>query len=247
MAVKKITWQALMENLASDDLWDMFEDTVEDIDDKLNEYLHEGFDLTPLKDLYGYVKDYILCEGNQNIWRHLPIYISSYKETDRRGILLYQNKLREYLAFYKKILDDEGLQRHLVYAKSYSNDGTSDNTERSFNSVTPQNSALYDANEQTANTKFDQAIADYASAIDKNKSKTTSHTGGTSDTTVSGTTWEEAKKNIQYIFFNELKDYVESLPERIYHWYSLDTIPAPELCKKFFEYLHEVAEMMKDE
>ena len=47
------------------------------------------------------------------------------------------------------------------------------------------------------------------------------------------------------MFYNELKEYIMSIPDRIYSYYSLDTIPAPQLCKTFIEHLVAVAEMMK--
>lgn len=246
MAIKKIKWETLMTNLGISTLFADVEEEVTAIDSALNDQF-ETYDETPLKDLVKYLKDYVVTNSVQGIWKGLPIYISSYKENDKRFVHLLKAKIREYLGFYLKILTDSGVQRHLVYAKSYENDGNSSAIERGFNSNTPQNSMLYNAVEATADTNFDQAIADYASTIDKNKSKTTSHTDGTSDTTVSGTTWEEAKRNVELFYFNELKDYLFSLPERIYHYYSLETIPAPELFKKFIEHLEEVREIVENE
>ena len=246
MAVKKITWKQLMSNLSSADLFSGLEAELANIDSALNDSL-DSYNQTPIKDVVTYIKTYIVTDSNNGIWKELPIYVSSFKENDLRFMHLLKAKIREYLGFYYKILTDEGVQRHLVYAKSYDNDGNSSAIERGFNSNTPQNSMLYNAVEATADTNFDQAIADYASNIDKNKSKTTSHTEGTSDTTVSGTTWEEGKKNVELFFFNELKDYLFSLPERIYHHYSLETVPAPELFKKFIEHLEEVREIVENE
>lgn len=246
MAIKKITWKTLMTNLSSADLFSGLEAELANIDSELDNSL-DSYSQTPIKDIVTYIKTYIVTDSNNGIWKDLPIYISSFRENDLRFMHLLKAKIREYLGFYYKIITDEGVQRHLVYAKSYGNDGSSSAIERGFNSNTPQNSLLYNAVEATADTNFDQAIADYASTIDKNKSKTTSHTEGTSDTTVSGTTWEEGKKNVELLFFNELKDYLFSIPERIYHYYSLETIPAPELFKKFIEHLEEVREIVENE
>ena len=249
MAVKKIKWKELMTNVISalDD--SDIEDDLEAIDTLVNEYLGEEAHITAnyLASLFSYVKDDILTADSDGMWADIPVYISSYKEKDKRLIYLINAKLREYIGFYNKILTDEGVQRHLVYSKEYENDGNSDNIDRGINSNTPQNSNLYDSTHPESDSKFDQAIADYASEIDKKKSHSNSHTEGTSGTTVSGTTWDEGKKNIQMIFYNELKDYIFSIPERIYHHYSLETIPAPELVKRMIQHYCEVREMLDNE
>ena len=190
MAIKKLKWKDLMTNLSSADLFSGLEAELAEVDAGINAEL-SSYSQTPIKDIVTYIKTFIVTDSNNGIWKDLPIYISSFRENDLRFIHLLKAKIREYIGFYYKILTDAGVQRHLVYAKSYGNDGSSSAIERGFNSNTPQNSMLYNAVEATADTNFDQAIADYASTIDKNKSKTTSHTEGTSDTTVSGTTWEE--------------------------------------------------------
>ena len=252
MAIKKILWKKLMTNVTASQLFTDIEDILKGLDDSLNAKLGQEeesnlYEEENLYDLCHFISSKVVTDSNDGIWKELPIYISSYKEYDERDILLLKNKLREYVGFYKKILDDEGLQRHLVYAKSYGNDGNTTSNDRGIDSSVPQNSNLYDPLTPDSDATFDQAIADYASAISKNKAKTTSHTEGTSDTTVSGATWEESKKNVQMFFYNELKDFIYSLPERIYSMYSLSTIPAPELCKRFFEHLHEVREMLENE
>lgn len=259
MAIKKIKWQDLMNYLNPNDY--LFDDSVGqtdkstyalicEIDSLINGLIDEdnGYIQTPLEDLVTFIEDrFFVSSENDCLWYNMPLWTSTYIEKDARFLILLKNKLREYLAFYKKILTDEGVQRHLVYDKEYENDGNSDNLERGINSNTPQNSSLYDSEHPESDAKFDQAIADYASTIDKNKAHTTSHTEGTSGTTVSGTTWEEGKKNIQMMFFNELKDYIFSLPERIYSFYSLETIPEPELAKKFIEHLYEVKAILFNE
>lgn len=245
MAVKKIKWQTLVSNIGAVDIFNSMDASISEVDTLLNEKL-ENYEETPLADLSAYVQKF-LEDNNDNVWKDMDIYISSFVENDGRFILLLKNKFREYIGFYLKVLNDEGLQRHLVYAKTYGNDGNSSSLERGTNSNTPQNSALYDPSHPESDALFDQAIADYASNIDKNKASTTSHTEGTSDTTVSGTTWDEAKRNVQMFFYNELKDFIFSLPERIYSHYSLSTIPAPELAKKWFEHFAQVREMFYNE
>ena len=247
--VKKIKWKTLISQISATSILFTtdFQSEIQNIDSAIDELIGEDFGETNLEDLFNYLDTDVITDDNDGIWADVDIYTSSFVEKDKRYIYLFANKLREYIALYKKILTDAGVQRHLVYSKSYENDGTSNNIDRNINSDVPQNSNLYDPQAPTSNAKFDQAIADYASSIAKNKADASSHTEGTSGTTVSGTTWEEAKSNIQMMFYNELKDFIYSLPERIYSLYSLDTIPAPELVKKVFEHYEAVKEMVEDE
>lgn len=245
MAIKKIKWTVLINQIDAQDILDDTEQELVYIDDKLNE-LTLSMSAKELRDLMKYVDDGFLHDEN-NVWEDLNIYVSSFKENDKRFILLLKNKLREYLGFYKKILDNSGVQRALLYSKTYENDGNANSVERGTNSQTPQNSSLYNPQSPESDALFDQAIADYASAIDKQKAHSDSHSEGGSDTTVSGTTWEEGKKNLQLLFFNELKDYLMSIPERIYAYYSLDTVPFMELHKMRLEYFQQIKEMISDE
>lgn len=246
--VKKIKWKTLISQISANSVLFTtdFTNEIQNIDSLIDEKISEDFGETNLEDLYNYLKTNVIVSSNDGIWADMDVHTSSWVEKDKRFVYILANKLREYVAFYKKVLTDEGVQRHLVYSKEYENDGNSDNTDRNTNSDVPQNSNLYDPQAPTSDAKFDQAIADYASSIGKNKSHASSHTEGTSGTTVSGTTWDEAKKNIQMMFYNELKDFIYSLPERIYSLYSLDTIPAPELIKKMIEHYHEVWDMIHE-
>lgn len=246
--VKKIKWKTLMSQISAGTILFTtdFQSEIQNIDSAIDELISEDFGETNLENLFSYLETDVITADNGGIWADMDVYTSSWVEKDKRYIYLLANKLREYIAFYKKVLTDEGVQRHLVYSKEYENDGNSNNIDRNINSDVPQNSNLYDPLAPTSNSKFDQAIADYASSIAKNKADATSHTEGTSGTTVSGTTWDEAKKNIQMMFYNELKDFLYSLPERIYSLYSLDTIPAPELVKKMFEHYHAVGNMIHE-
>lgn len=219
---------------------------ISDLDETINAQIGESFGVLSLEYLFENLKNDIITDSNDGIWADLDVYTSSFIDRDKRLIYLLLNKFREYVGFYKKILTDRGVQRNLVYSKQYENDGNSNNIDRNINSDVPQNSNLYDPENPTSNTNFDQAIADYASSIAKNKADATSHTEGTSGTTVSGTTWEEGKSNIQMFFYNELKDFMASLPERIYSIYSLDSVPAPELVKKVYEYYHNLREIVNE-
>ena len=239
--IKKLKWKTLMTQISAKTEVEKFATDVEAIDTELNTGLN--YSTKSLKSLLGCVTEDILTSADTGIWKDLLIFVSSYKENDKRFIYLLCSKLREYLDFYKKILTDEGIQRSMVYAKTYTNNGSASSTERGLDSTTPQNSNLYDPQNPESDSLFDQAIANYASSIDKSKASSTSQSYGGSTTNVSGVTWDEAKKNIQLLFFNELKDYIMSIPERIYSYYSIDTIPAPELFKLTLEHIKAVEEM----
>lgn len=246
--VKRIKWKTLINQIQANNI--LFNDDISNeiiaIDSLFNAKVSENYQEEVLSNMLDYIASNVVTGQDNGIWAEMDVYTSSWVERDKRFIYLLANKLREYVAFYKKVLTDDGVQRHLVYAKEYENDGNSNNIDRNINSDVPQNSNLYDPQHPESNSVFDQAIADYASSIAKNKADATSHTEGTSGTTVSGTTWDEAKKNIQMMFYNELKDFIYSLPERIYSLYSLDTIPAPELVKKMIEHYHEVWDMIHE-
>ena len=246
MAIKKIKWTTLVTQLNAQDILVGADTELEYIDNKINA-LTGSMSSNELTDLMKYVNDYHLKPSNSLVWKDLDIYVSSFKENDRRFILLLKNKLREYIGFYRKILTDAGIQRALVYDKTYQNSGNASSVERGTDSVTPQNSGLYDPAHPESDSLFDKAIADFASSIDKNKASSESHSQGGSTTNVTGVTWEEGKKNLQLLFYNELKDYIMSLPERIYSYYSIDTIPAPELAKKCYQHLCEVKDMFESD
>lgn len=242
--VKKITWKTLITNNSATNIISPYLADLKNIDDFLNDSLEVTG--TQLQSLATYVEDKFLKSNLTLVWENLPIYISSWKEYDSRFMNLLSNKLREYIAFYNKVLTDEGVQRDLVYSKTYGNTGSSSTTDRGINSSTPQNSNLYDSQHPESDSLFDQAIADYASTINKDKSSSQSSSSGNSKTKVNGVTWEEAKKNVQMMFFNELKEFIVSIPERIYSWYSLETIPVPELNLLFCEYRRNIWEMINE-
>lgn len=250
--IKKIRWIKLVKNIDAQDIFDDTEQELIYIDNKINA-LTQSMASKELRDLMKYVDDYFLKAGDDyihsgnNIWKDLYIYVSSFKENDKRFILLLKNKLREYIGFYRKILTDSGVQRALVYDKTYQNEGSASSVERGTNSETPQNSNLYDSEHPESDSLFDEAIANFASNIDKTKASSESSSSGGSTTEVTGVTWEEGKKNLQLLFYNELKEYLMSIPERIFSYYSIDTMPVPELAKMWIEYFKETPVLESDE
>ena len=235
MAVKKIKWNQLMNSLTTRNILSTLNEDIRDIDETLNDFVYHSNNY--LDGIYTIVLNICSSTEENNSWYDLDIFISSFKENDKRFVNLVATKLREYIAFYKKILNDNGVQRALVYSKEYSNLGDSNSSDRGTDSVTPQYSHLYDPAHPESDELFDQAIANFASSINKSKNSAHSETEGESTTNVTGTTWEEGKKNIQMMFFNELKDYIMSIPERIYSYYSLDTMPVRFLHEEFVNYI----------
>lgn len=247
MAIKKMKWKDLTDKILPSRLSASLT-SVDSLISQVNADQAELFGCSNLSTIYNEVKIILNQDNNiDSMWKDLIIYTSSFKENDCRFTQLILQKIMEYASFYDKILSDNGVQRALVYSKSYENDGNSSTVNRNTESVTPQNPNLYNADEETANTLFDQAIADYASSINKAKDSSNSHTEGESTTNVTGVTWDEQKKNLQMLFYNELCDYLISIPERIYNHYSLDTIPALELTKLFFEHINEVVNMFQSD
>lgn len=242
MAIMKKKWQELIANVDAHDILDDISQEAEFIDSKLNAKT-QSFRSHDLQDLVEYVRNTMLTTGGA--WVDLPIFVSSYKYNDKRIIHLIKNKVREYIVFYEKLLTDEGVSRRLSYSKEYENAGSASSVDRGINSETPQNSSLYDSSQPESDALFDEAIADYASNINKSKASQSSSNEGSSTTLVTGGTWEEQKKNIELMFFNELKEYIISIPDRIYSWYSIDTVPAPELAIMQTNYLKDIAELMK--
>ena len=243
--VKMISWKTLMTQISAKAEIEKFSTDVGAIDTLLN--VGMTYSTSPLKLLLDYVTDSILTTNDNGLWAELDIWLSSFKENDKRFIYLLSSKLREYIKFYNKILTDAGVQRNLIYAKTYSNSGSASSVERGTNSATPQNSSLYNPQAPESDALFDEAIANYASEIDKNKASSTTEAHGGSTTGVTGVTWEEQKKNLQLMFYNELKDYIMSIPERIYSAYALETMPAPALFIKMLKNYKEVANALKNE
>lgn len=245
MAIQKMKWQELMTTVIPSRVVSSFTDLGTLVTAVYN-LQKTMFGASDIKLIYDELM-IMLCQSQNedSAWKDMLIYTSSFKSADCRYVELLFQKAIEYAGFYKKILTDVGLQRSLVYGKTYTNNGSASSTERGTNSVTPQNSALYPSGQETEDELFDRAIADYASALDKNKSSTQTSSYGGSTTNVTGTTWEESKKNMQMIYYHELCNYLYSIPEKIYGYYSLDTMPIPELAKQFKNYIDDIIEMFE--
>lgn len=185
-----------------------------------------------IKRLYEEIVDHFLTNVEaDNYWANMPIFVSSYTWKDKTPFGETILRLTQYLGFYKKILTDKGLARSVITHRDYDNNGTSDGTTKSYNSETPQ----------IALDNFDDAIK-YASNLAKNEDLTNSHTYGDSDLTVSSKSWDEEEKNLKYLFYNDLCDYIRQIPRYIYSEYSLDTAPADFIVEETFNYFKDMYE-----
>ena len=166
-----------------------------------------------------------------NYWADMPIFVSSYNFKNKAPFGELLLRLTQYLGFYKKILTDKGLVRSVITHRDYSNSGSSDGNNKNFNSETPQINL----------TNFDDAIK-YASNLTKNEDHSESETSGESDLTVSSKSWDEEEKNLKYIFYNDLCDFLRKIPQWIYSQYALDSMPTIDLVKETFNYFKDIYE-----
>ena len=166
-----------------------------------------------------------------NYWADMPIYVSSYNWRNKSVFGKTILRLTQYLGFYKKLLTDNGLARSVVTHRTYSNEGESDGTNKGYDSKTPQ---INIAN-------FDDAIK-FASSLNKNEDHTESSTSGESALTVTSKSWEEEERNLKYLFYNDLCDYITQIPDWIYSEYALDSMPQDEIRIQTFKYFKDMYE-----
>ena len=88
---------------------------------------------------------------------------------------------------------------------------------------------------------FDDAIK-YASNLQKNTDHVETSNSGESDLSVSSKSWDEEEKNLKYIFYNDLCDYIRQIPRLIYSKYSLDSMPSIDLVEETFKYFKDMYE-----
>lgn len=203
---------------------DLFTRTYKDGDSSVND--------NRLKLIFDEITSHFVTNvEDDNYWADMPIFVSSYSWRDKSIFGLIVLRLTQYLGFYKKILTDKGLARSVITHREYSNEGESDGNNKAYNSETPQ---INIAN-------FDDAIK-YASNLAKNEDHNESSTSGESDLSVSSKSWDEEEKNLKYLFYNDLCDFIRDIPKYIYSEYSLDTAPADFIVKETFKYFKDMYE-----
>lgn len=230
MSVMKKTWIQILENKPTLSLTE-FDSLFEDIDELLNSMVSEDLSISLMKDIYDdVIEDYLSTDETKNVWKDLPIFVSSFKLRDKRIFNLIKLKILQYLGFYKRILSDGGVARTVLTHRSYTDNNESSGTNRSQYSETPQ----VDVNEGTIPT-FDETL-DYLSNVSKNNDEIESERTGESDLSVTSKSWDEELKNLNMLFYNAICEYISKIPEIIYNYYSLDSYPVPELMCKSIEY-----------
>lgn len=225
MAIVKTTWeQVLTDNQVQISNYlspSAIEQLLNNISTKMRALLS-----TPrtLKQNYELMYNSYLTLTSTNLWSGLKIYMTSYKVHDFRGIVEISDKLVRYLSFYHKILTDSGLSKELTIARNYTDTSTSTGTNKGYSSDTPQ--ARLD--------NFDDAI-DFASTLTKDENSLSATRGGNSSLTTSGRTFQEQEKNMKLMYYNEIVEYINSIPNMLYSYYALDTIPYPEIISQYID------------
>ncbi len=182
---------------------------------------------TEIANALNLVKDDYLTDGG--IWEDLPIYLSSYKENDRRLSLHIKDNLKRYIRFYTKMITDDGLAKRIVINRTFENTTEGESTDKNIYSETP--SIELD--------NFEEGIK-YASNLSQNSNDNTLNASGENEEISKTTTWEEELKNVRFAFYNDLIDYIEKIPNLLYEYYALDSRPAKELIKATHEYFKTI-------
>lgn len=228
MAVKKMMWDELLSQ--NNNLTSLISADIIQLGANVDSAFATKYSFTTtIEDLLACIRDdYLKANG---LWKELPIWLSSFKEADKRFVLKVQDNLTRYLAFYTKMITDEGLQRKLVIDKGFSNEAHSQTGDKGYFSETPQ----------IGLTNFDDAI-NYASNLTKNQGNADSAQSGTSYTREQEATWKEQMENLRFAFYNDLVEYIARIPNMAYSYFCLDGRPAGELQIEFRKYLIDVVE-----
>ena len=181
--------------------------------------------VTNVSGLLSYIKDYYLVNSDACVWKDMPIYMSSFKEKDGRIVYTLKDRLLKYLRFFTKMITDEGLARQMSIDRGFDNSGSASESRKNYYSETPQ--------EELDN--FETAIVKYASNLSKDAVTSSNSQGGTSYERAKTTSWDEGMKNLRLVFYNDLVDFISSIPNIIYNYYCLDSRPAPALVKGYIE------------
>ena len=221
MAVIKKTWDEMLTE--DNEISNIIDSTVitlgSDLDTAFN--TKYGSSTKVAEALTDMSNDYLKPANSQNargLWEDLPIFLSSFKLKDRRPSLQVKDNLIRYLKFLTKMVTDEGITRKMVVARNFANNNSSSNTDKNVYSETPQ-LVLQD---------FEDAIQ-YASNVSRNENIGSSAQSGASGETANNVNWDEALKNLQFAFYNEIVDYIISIPSELYNYYALDSRPITEL------------------
>lgn len=232
MAVIKKTWNEMLTE--DNEIKDIIDSTIISLGTSLDNAFNTKYGSTTkvAEALTDVSNDYLKPSDSQNargLWEDLPIFLSSFKLKDRRPSIQIKDNLIRYLKFLAKMVTDEGLTRKMIVNRNFSNRNTSHNTDKNVYSETPQLELQ----------SFEDAIA-YASNVSRNDNEGGSTQAGNSGETANNVNWEEALKNLQFAFYNEIVEYIVSIPSELYNYYSLDSRPITELVKARREALYNL-------
>ena len=238
MAILKKTWIDLCDDKVTElqALYNsnLLQTLATQIDTKLSTkvVIEPAVSVTSVKDSFDTLEDYFTDDETKNVWFDLPLFTSSFKYRTKRILDEIYNRMIQYMSFYLRILEDDGVARKLVTHRNYENSGESNGEYKNYESETPQ----------VELDNFDDAIK-YASNLEKNEDTRTSSKEGSSDFELKSFNWDEALRNMKMVFYNDLVNYILSLPILVYNYYALDEYPVQESVIQYFKYIKDLRDI----
>ena len=159
-------------------------------------------------------------------WDDLVIFVSSFKDL---GSHSYISKLffdlRRYLEAYKMLLTNDGFAKKVIYQRFFHSQDEADGNNKNYFSETPQVSS------------GDEALdnLEYLSNASKDFSHGETSLDSEDNSTQTSTTWDEARKNYEMIYFKDIYRFIIKIPYLVYDFYALDDYPVTYSLKEFYE------------
>ena len=164
--------------------------------------------------------------SNTSNWDDMAIFISSFKPLGSHGYIekvFYD--LARYLDAYKLLLTNDGFAKHVSYHRFYHSQDEADGNNKNYYSETPQVSS---GDEALDNLEYlSNASKDFSHGETSMDSEDTS--------TQTSTSWEEARKNMEMVYYKDLCRYIIKIPYLVYDYYALDDYPVTYSLKEFEE------------
>ena len=225
------TWDTQFARLYNSTL---LQDLAEELDGKVSSKIvsEDTYTVTSIKDALDSLEEYLKDDEVDNVWRDMTIFMSSFKFRTHRIVDELLNRLIQYMSFYNRMLEDDGVARKLVTHRDYSSTGQSSGEYKNYESETPQ----------VQLTNFDDAIK-YASNLEKNEDLRNTQKWGGSDFELKSFNWDEALRNMKMVFYNDLVNYVLSVPVLVYNYYALDQYPVQESVIEYINYMKNLRDI----
>ena len=169
---------------------------------------------------------YMYKSTNTSVWDDLDIFISSYKPlASHYFIHKVMFDLGRYLDAYKLLLTNDGFAKHVSYHRFYHSQDEADGNNKNYYSETPQVSS------------GDQALdnLEYLSNASKDFSHGETSMDSEDTSTQTSTSWEEARKNMEMVYYKDLCRYIIKIPYLVYDFYALDDYPVTYSLKEYYE------------